>query len=94
MKIIPSLVEQTFRICVDPFFPPPEEWPTSKKVFTGENVLEDNEFELIFDESVEGAALRELFKNDMGVDSKMGKVEEDDEVFENDGVEEWADKRD
>jgi hypothetical protein len=52
MKIIPSLVEQTFRICVDPFFPPPEEWPTSKKMFTGENVMDENEFELIFDESI------------------------------------------
>jgi hypothetical protein len=78
---------------VDPFFPPPEEWPSSKKVFSGENVLQENEFELVFDESIEGEGLRSLFKGSAGVESKMGKIEEDDEVFENDGVEEWMERK-
>jgi hypothetical protein len=33
--------------------------------------------------------VREIFGADTGIDSNMGKIEEDAEVFENDGVEEW-----
>lgn len=30
--LIPELLEQTLRLCVDPLFPPPEEW-TGKKMW-------------------------------------------------------------
>lgn len=54
-KIIPSLVENTLRIAVDPIFPPPyfDEWPQNKKQFAPDNLLENNKFELIFDELVD-----------------------------------------
>ena len=29
-KIIPKLIEETFQICLDPLFPPPNEWPNNK----------------------------------------------------------------
>jgi hypothetical protein len=38
------------RICVDPLFPPPECWQPGKKCFFGDNPLQENKFELIFDE--------------------------------------------
>lgn len=40
MKIVSNLIENTFKICVDPFFPPPMEWPGSKKFQMGDNALQ------------------------------------------------------
>jgi tubulin polyglutamylase TTLL1 len=53
-RLIPALVENTLRLCVDPFFPPPEGWPGGRKFALGEDALSDNRFELIFDETVDG----------------------------------------
>jgi tubulin---tyrosine ligase len=33
-KLIPDLLEQTLRLGLDPLFPPPEEWPAGRKVWT------------------------------------------------------------
>lgn len=40
------------RIAIDTIFPPPpiEDWSINKKLFTNDNVLESNKFELLFDE--------------------------------------------
>ena len=46
------------RIAVDPLFPPPIPWPQSKKHQLPDNILQNNKFELIFDEFEEGATLR------------------------------------
>lgn len=46
-----------FRIVIDPIYPPPpieELVNMSKKLFLPENPLENNKFELIFDEVEEG----------------------------------------
>lgn len=40
----------SFRIGLDPIFPPPFEWPAQKKFALGENALEENKFTLVFDE--------------------------------------------
>jgi len=47
-KIIPNMVDNAFRIAVDPLFPPPD-----GKKWNGESCPE-NKFELIFDERVDG----------------------------------------
>lgn len=45
LKYIPVI-----RIAIDPVFPPPVEWPTSKRGWVPENCMDNNKFELIFDE--------------------------------------------
>ena len=44
------------RIAVDPIFPPPplDDWPNSKKHMSPDNLLDNNKFELVFDELVDG----------------------------------------
>ena len=48
-RFIPNLIENTFRIAVDPIFPPPT-FPKNKKHLIPDNLFEANKFELIFDE--------------------------------------------
>ena len=48
-QIIPELLEQTLRICLDTSFPPPDEWPLGKKIWIPENIWQKTKFELIFD---------------------------------------------
>lgn len=76
-RLIPALVENTFRLCVDPLFPPPQDWPTGKKIFIGGNALEQNKFQLIFDESTEGSSFEELYKGDFKLPKAAGKIEQD-----------------
>jgi hypothetical protein len=47
----------------------------------GDNPLNDNDFELIFDESVDRESVLSIYGSDLGVDSKMGRIDEDDEIF-------------
>ena len=54
-----------------------------------DNSLHDNQFELIFDEIVEGPLLEKTFHGDYEIGQNIGKIEEDAEVYENDGFEEW-----
>lgn len=42
------------RICIDPIFPPPFEWPNAKKFQMGDNAINDMKFELVFDEMCDG----------------------------------------
>lgn len=55
-RIIPHLIENTFRIAIDSILPPPalEKWPSNKKVMIPDYLMEHNKFELIFDEFYEG----------------------------------------
>jgi hypothetical protein len=57
-KVIPAMVENALKIGLDPLFPPPYNWPVNKKYQLGDNPLENNRFELIFDESVEGETIQ------------------------------------
>lgn len=59
LRIIPPMVENAFRIGIDPMFPPPN-WPNSKKHLLPDNMLETNKFELIFDEEESGPYLRNV----------------------------------
>ena len=61
-RLIPTLVENVFRVAVDPIFPPPN-YPKNKKHMIPDNVFENNKFELFFDELQEGEALRNLLQD-------------------------------
>ena len=48
-KIIPPMVENTFKICLDSIFTPPLNFtPKSQEYY--ENINEENRFELVYDE--------------------------------------------
>lgn len=55
-RVIPNMLENAFRIAVDPVFPPPS-FTNPKKLPANENYLETNKFEIIFDEIEDGPAL-------------------------------------
>jgi len=56
VRLLPSLIENVFRIAVDPIFNPPnyQEWNINKKHLVPDNLIENNRFELIFDELSDG----------------------------------------
>lgn len=58
-RIIPTMLENAFRIAIDPIFPPPA-WPHSKRHTIPDNFLDNNKFELIFDEEESGPYLRTI----------------------------------
>ena len=58
------MVEQAFRLTIDPLFPPPQNWPNPKKGMMVDNLFENNKWELIFDEIEDGPALKSLQQND------------------------------
>lgn len=47
-RLIPQMLENAFRIALDPIFPPPPIYSAKKVPY--ENILEQNKFEIIFDE--------------------------------------------
>lgn len=49
-RIIPALIENIWKIAIDPLFPPPETWPKMKRCLIPENPYINNKFELVFDE--------------------------------------------
>lgn len=52
-KLIPQMVENVFKIAIDPIFPPPESY-SWKKSMLGE-ICSENLFELVFDEKIDGS---------------------------------------
>ena len=60
-RIIPAMLDNSFRLSVDPLFPPPD-FNMAKKN-TLHEILPINKYELVFDENVDGEGLRELLKN-------------------------------
>jgi len=64
-KVIPPMVENALRLTIDQMFPPPS-WQLSKKLSLPENLLENNKFELVFDEVEDGPALRNILQPDKG----------------------------
>lgn len=57
------------RLTIDQMFPPPA-WQLSKKLTLPENLLENNKFELVFDEVEDGPALRTILQPDKGATGK------------------------
>lgn len=67
MKLFSFMLDNTFRIAIDPLFPPNEGY-SLKKGAIGIDVCPENRFDLIFDERIDGP---ELLQNL----SKIGKSE-------------------
>jgi hypothetical protein len=59
-RIIPALIENTWKIAIDPLFPPPDLWPKNKKCVFQDNPYLTNKYELIFDEQVNHKTLKDL----------------------------------
>lgn len=57
-RIIPTMVEHSFRLTLDVLFPPPAEYPNTLKHLAPDKALDNLKFELIFDEESEAADLR------------------------------------
>ena len=57
-RLIPELLENTLQIALDPLFPPPDNFT---QINTGEkeDLCPVNKYELIFDEQIDGAELKE-----------------------------------
>jgi tubulin monoglycylase TTLL3/8 len=62
-KIFTSMLDNTFRIALDPIFPPSTDGFASKKSAEGIEMCAENRFDLIFDERVDGPVLWEKIKN-------------------------------
>ena len=48
-RIIPTMLEHSFRLALDPIFPPPCHYPNSQKYLAVDGSLDRLNFELIFD---------------------------------------------
>lgn len=59
-RLIPNMLENTFRIVADPLFPPPEGFGQKKQVI--QELCPENKFHLVFDEKLDGPNLEQVFK--------------------------------
>jgi hypothetical protein len=62
-RIIPNMLEHTFRLSIDVIFPPPCHYPNSQKYLAPDNPLGRLNYELIFDEARDGQELIDLYKD-------------------------------
>lgn len=86
-KLFTSMLDNTFRIAVDPLFPPASDGFSMKKSAIGIELCPENRFDLIFDERVDGPLLLD----------KMAKIdqverEEVEGINELEGSEEEVDE--
>ena len=81
-RLIPSLIENTVKIAIDPIFPAPE-WNVSRRNQIPD--FSDNKFELIFNERTDSSELKDILKQ---VNLKDIIREEDEEENENNDSEE------
>jgi hypothetical protein len=73
-RLIPAMIENALKIAVDPIFPPPPV-PNSKKHTLPD--AQDNKFELIFNERVDAADLKNL-----PIDDNMNGIIQEEEMEE------------
>lgn len=62
-RIIPNMLENAFRIAIDPLFPPPSSFSSNYKYNIAENAVNYNKFELIFDEDTHGPEIKKLYQS-------------------------------
>jgi hypothetical protein len=79
------MLDHTFRIALDPIFPPTAHYLNTNKYLAPDAPMERLQFELIFDEGRDGKFLEELFSKQGKAD--CGEIEEDNETYDNDGKE-------
>ena len=75
-----------FRIAIDPLFPPPP-WPNAKKHLIPD-CIENNRFELVFNELTDGAELKTLPIDDIALNGIIEEEEMEDEGSDNDADDE------
>ena len=71
-RVISQVLDNTFRVAVDPLFPPFDFELSSKRTAA---LPAETKYELVFDEEVDGPELRELF----GDDTEMIDIQEAEE---------------
>lgn len=76
-RLIPNMLENSFRIVADPMFPPPEGFSQKKQVV--QELCPENKFHLVFDEEVDGADLVKLFKTKENIIVEIDEDEISDE---------------
>ncbi|CAD8054068.1 unnamed protein product [Paramecium primaurelia] len=85
-RIIPAMVENAFRLSIDTIVPPPESsaWPPNKKhLLFYDNLLENNRFQLLFDEKDDGLELKNLYSNQIN-DDQIDEMNEEEEEYKSD----------
>lgn len=80
-RLIPNMMENAFRIAVDPMFTAPENFSQKKSMV--HDICPDNRFELIFDEKVDGPALVEMMKEKDNIIIEIDEEELSDADIEN-----------
>ncbi|CAD8097268.1 unnamed protein product [Paramecium sonneborni] len=83
-RIIPQMVENAFRMSIDTIIPPPDAslWPPCKKHFLFyDNLLENNKFQLIFDEREDSEELIKLYGGIM-IHDEIDEMDEEEEEYE------------
>ena len=79
-RLIPSMLENSLRLAVDPIFPPPEHFSQRKTVVN--ELCPENKFELVFDEKIDGPELTEIFREKeniiIEIDEEESKFGEED----------------
>jgi tubulin polyglutamylase TTLL1/tubulin monoglycylase TTLL3/8 len=84
-RIIPAMLDNAFRIAVDPYFPEPAAQRRASNSLTGEAIAE-NRFELVFHSKVEGQlvkeALGERFRSIEDFDKTLQDMPEEEEMDE------------
>jgi tubulin monoglycylase TTLL3/8 len=61
-RLIPTVLDNTFQLAVDPLFPPPPGHTQSTKKSVSYELCPENKFELVFDERVDGPGLAEVIR--------------------------------
>lgn len=81
-RLIPNMLENTFRIVADPLFPPPEGFSLKKQVV--HELCPENKFHLVFDEKIDGPSLEQVFKTKENIIVEIDEDELSDEEEVND----------
>ena len=80
-RLVPELLDNTFRIALDPFFPSPD--MSANRKFQLNELPQEVKFSLIFDEDIEGAQIQELYmkapiaEEDIESDKENELIEDD-----------------
>ncbi|CAK94059.1 unnamed protein product (macronuclear) [Paramecium tetraurelia] len=85
-RIIPQMVENAMRLSIDTIIPPPDAsvWPPCKKhLIFYDNLLENNKFQLIFDEREDSEELIKLYGGLLQHD-EIDEMDEEEEEYQSD----------
>ncbi|EGR27960.1 hypothetical protein IMG5_185430, partial [Ichthyophthirius multifiliis] len=84
VRIIPAMIENAFRIAIDPIFsfPSAQYWQQGKKSYIQDALLANNKFELIFDENYDGPLLKAIYEQFYEQQQDIIIEEEEEEEIE------------